>query len=99
MSEAFGGCIDATITTTTSMVAPNGVGGVIGALAFISIVCGHCTGITRDIGVAFVRIGTFGDETDITNDLVGSGVAPVELAGTCTVFAFCVAGQVPDGRK
>jgi hypothetical protein len=80
------------------MVAPNGVGGVIGALAFISIVCGHCTGITRDIGVAFVRIGTCGVATTTTNDLVGSGgTATKRSVGIGTGCACCDAGMVHAG--
>jgi len=98
MSAALGGCIDATITTTTSMVAPNGVGGSTGALAFISIVCGHCTGITKDIGGAFVHIGTCGVATTTTNDLVGSGGTATERSvGTGTGCACCGAGMVHAG--
>jgi len=94
-----GTCGGAIITIIVSMAGRSGGGESTDELASICTGCEHFTAIIRATGVEFVRIGTFGDETDITSDLDGSGVATVELADTCTVFASCVAGQVPDGRK
>jgi len=91
-------CGVAITTIIVSTDAPSGDGDVSDALAIINTGFERCTAIIRATGVEFVPIGTFGDEIDIISDLVGSGVAHVELAATCTVYAFCVGGQVPDGR-
>jgi len=94
---ATGTCIAVITTITVSTDALGGPGADSGALGSTCIGCELCIGITRDIGVEYVPIGTCGVAITTTGDLVGSGDVIAGLEDICTASGFCGASMEHDG--
>jgi len=94
---ATGTCIAVITTITVSTDALGGPGADSGALGSTCIGCELCIGITRDIGVEYVPIGTCGVVITTTGDLVGSGDVIAGLVDICTACGFCGASMEHDG--
>jgi len=81
------------------MVVLDGPGADSVALVCIGTACERCTGITRVAGGACDLTGICTGATITTRGRVGSGVASVGLAVTCTAIVFSSDGMVHAGTE